>query len=345
MRGPGVPPASMPERVGRYEVLCAIASGGMATVYLGRARGVGGFERDVAIKLPHRHVLETSAAAVELVEEAKLAAALRHPNIVSVLDVGEDEGGVHLVMDYVEGESLNTLVAASPESSLPLGVGVRILLDVLAGLHAAHELRDADGTALGVVHRDVSPQNILVGLDGVSRLADFGVAKVLTRGTSTRTGTIKGKVAYMAPEQARGQAVDRRSDVWAAGVVAWELLAGRRLRASDNDAVNLLELVTEPPPHVGSVRPDVPPGLGDVVAAALRLDPTARTPDALRLATDLREACRAGAVHIAEASEVAAQASALIGGTESPCLAGAGRRGGARPRDAIQRAPGPCALE
>jgi serine/threonine-protein kinase len=314
MRGPGVPPASMPERVGRYEVLCAIASGGMATVYLGRARGVGGFERDVAIKLPHRHVLETSSAAVELVDEAKLAAALRHPNIVSVLDVGEDEAGVHLVMDYVEGESLNALVAASPEAGLPLGVAMRILLDVLAGLHAAHELRDADGTALGVVHRDVSPQNILVGLDGVSRLADFGVAKVLTRGTSTRTGTIKGKVAYMAPEQARGQAIDRRSDVWAAGVVAWELLAGRRLRASDNDAVNLLELVTEPPPHVGSVRADVPPGLGDVVAAALRLDPTARTSDALRLATELREACRAAGVHIAEATDVAAQASALIGG-------------------------------
>jgi len=283
----------MPSRVGRYELLAPIASGGMASVYLARARGVGGFEREVSLKLTHAHLRENPDFGAVLVEEAKLAGRIRHTHVVSVLDVGEDPLGFYLVMDYVEGDSLHGLQrkhAAERGEPLPRAVAMRIVLDALSGLHAAHELRGDDGEPLGVVHRDFTPQNVLVGTDGVAKLADFGIAKATSRGSHTATGVIKGKARYMSPEQARGRPVDRRCDVWAAGVVAWELLAGRKLHDKVDDVPLLLRVVTEPPPKLRAAGVAVSPELEAVVASALEMDVERRCPTAAELARRLSEA-------------------------------------------------------
>lgn len=298
--------ALMPERVGEYDLLLPIASGGMATVYLARATGLGGFERPVALKLTHAHLLAETGDSGDLIEEAKLGARVRHANVVATLDVGEDVCGVYLVMEYVEGESLSGLLrrAVAVGAGVPVRIGVRILLDALAGLHAAHELTNEEGASLGVVHRDFSPQNILVGADGVARLTDFGVAKASSRSSQTTTGLVKGKIGYMAPEQARGRMTDRRCDVWAAGVVAWETLAGRRLFRAHNDVATLLQLVTQAPPRLRSSIPGVPEAIDRAVASALTPDVRLRCPSALDFAKQLRDGC-AEAGLIATHDEVA----------------------------------------
>jgi eukaryotic-like serine/threonine-protein kinase len=305
----------MPERVGRYEILLPIASGGMAQVYLARTRGAGGFEREVAVKLTHGHLRESAEFAADLIEEAKLAARIRHPNVVAVLDVGDDPHGLFLVMDYVEGETLSGLSKRSAAAGRPLppAIGLRILCDALAGLHAAHELRDEAGLPLGLVHRDFSPQNILVGVDGMARLADFGIAKAATRLSHTRTGNVKGKIAYMSPEQARGQPIDRRCDVWAAGAVAWELLAGHRLFVSDNEVALLLKIVSEPAPLLSEVGVPVPAALEQAVASALTAAAEARCPTAAELARRIVAACRASGWALAELEEVGEHVRQLAG--------------------------------
>ncbi len=288
-------PTPFPERVGRYELLLPIASGGMGTVYLARTTGLGGFEKEVALKLTHSHLRDESGFATALVDEANLAGRIRHPNVVSVLDVGEDPHGVFLVMEYVEGETLAGLARLADDAQvrIPESVTLRIVVDVLAGLHAAHELRDASGDLMGLVHRDVTPHNVLVGVDGISKLTDFGVAKAATRLAMTGTGLIKGKVAYMAPEQALGHPLDRTCDIWAVGVVVWELLAGTRLHPTTNDAATLLRIVSQPPPRLRLVRPDVPPRLDDVVARALEPDRSRRYATAEELGRALEAAALA----------------------------------------------------
>jgi serine/threonine-protein kinase len=308
-------PELVPERIGRYEILLPIASGGMATVYLARARGPSGFERDVALKLTHAHLRESAEFARELVEEAKLAVRIRHANVVPVLDMGDDPFGLFLVMEYIEGDTLSGLVRRSAAAGAPLAprVGLRILLDALAGLHFAHELKDDGGEPLGLVHRDFSPQNILVGLDGVGRLTDFGIAKAATRLGQTRTGMIKGKIAYMSPEQARGQRVDRRCDVWAGGVMAWEILAGRRLYGGAEDVGLLFRIATETPPRLRTVQPDIGPEIDEVIARALAPDPDARIGTAGELAREMARALRASHVDLAEPAEVGEQVERLVG--------------------------------
>lgn len=304
----------VPERIGRYEVLLPIASGGMGTVYLARSRGVGGFQREVALKVMHAHLREEEHFATDLIEEAKLAVRIQHPNVVQVIDVGEDPHGVFLVMEYIEGDSLAGLVRAcrKQERALPPPIGIRVLVDALRGLHAAHELCDENDEPLHLVHRDFSPQNIIVGQDGISRLTDFGVAKARTRLSHTATGLVKGKIHYMSPEQARTDAIDRRCDVWAGGVMVWEILAGRRLYKERNDASVLLKLVTEPPARVRTVRRDVAQALEDVVAHALATDVSRRCPTAKRLADELLAAARAHG-GVAEAAEVAAFVAEMSG--------------------------------
>jgi eukaryotic-like serine/threonine-protein kinase len=292
----------MPQRVGRYEVLLPIASGGMATVYLARAKGHGGFEQDVALKLTHAHLRESKEFAFDLAEEAKLAARVRHRNVVSIIDVGDDPHGVFLVMEYVEGETLSGLMRRS-SGKLPPGAAVRIVLDAIAGLHAAHEMVNDEGELLGLVHRDFSPQNILVGTDGVARLADFGVAKASNRLDQTRTGIVKGKIAYMSPEQARADPVDRRSDVWAAGVVAWEILVGKRLYQGDDIGL-VFKVATETPPRLRSVDPALSEELDEVVARALTVDKDRRWPTAAEFGKALAAAYRKTAP-LAEYDEVA----------------------------------------
>ncbi len=305
-----------PEKVGAYQILLPIASGGMGVVYLARKRGAGGFEREVALKLTHVFLREQPEFAAQLVEEAKIASRIIHPNVVQVLDVEDDPYGVFLVMQYVEGDTLGAMMqAATAEGArVPTDIGLRVLCDALAGLHAAHELRDGTGGSAGVVHRDFTPQNILVGLDGVSRLTDFGVAKAATRaGGATRTGVVKGKTAYMAPEQVRAQPLDRRCDVWSAGVVAWELFAGRRMHEPGTDpSALLLRIATEPPPRLRSIRPDIPREVDEAVAWALAHTRERRCPTAEQFRTRLLSAC-GGASAAAEPSAVGRYVERIAG--------------------------------
>ncbi len=306
-----------PRRIARYDVLVPIASGGMAVVYLAHQRGAGGFGRDVAIKLVHLHLRDNPEWSAALLAEAKLAARIRHPNVVQTLDVGEDPDGDYLVMEYVEGATFASMIGhafALPEKTLPLGVAVKVLADALAGLHAAHELTDEQGAPLGVVHRDFSPQNVLVGLDGIARLSDFGVAKAADRAGFTATGTIKGKFAFMSPEQVRARPLDRRSDVWSAGVVAWEMLAGRRMfERGIDEASMLLRIASESPPSLEAANPRVPKELSAVVTHALRRDLDERTPSALALRMELVGALGALGISLATQEEVGAYVRMVAG--------------------------------
>ena len=268
----------------------------MATVYLARVSGVGGFQRFVAIKRLHPHLAREPEFIEMFLDEARLAARIHHPNVVSILEIGSTEQGYYIVMEYVEGDTLGRLLsrAAQLGQRLPLEVGLRIVIDMLAGLEAAHELTDDDGNPLLIVHRDVSPQNVLVGVDGNAKLTDFGVARATSRLSVTRTGQLKGKVAYMAPEQARGDgAVDHRADIFAAGVVLWEVLVGKRLFKGDGEALTLNKVLTDPIPTVGSAWPGVPPSLEAITARALERDRTIRYATARELAEDLEKEARA----------------------------------------------------
>jgi serine/threonine-protein kinase len=282
----------------------------MATVYLGVAAREGGFQRHVAVKMIHGTAETDSHLANDLLKEAKIAAKIRHPNVVPVLDVGEDPYGLFLVMEYVEGDTLAGLrrMVKRAGEHIPEPVGLRIVTDALAGLHAAHDLKGRDGESMGVVHRDFSPHNILVGTDGVARLTDFGIAKVAYTAGHTRTGKIKGKIAYMSPEQARGAKVDQRCDVWAAGVVAWEALVGERLFDTEDEIGALLKIVNEDPPRLGSVRADLPVELDEALHWALTRDLDARCPSA----DALRRALLA-AHPIADTAEVAEFVRRIVG--------------------------------
>ncbi|MDB5217696.1 MAG: Protein kinase, partial [Myxococcaceae bacterium] len=263
----------------RYEIVRKIASGGMATVYLGRGVGALGFERPVAIKACHPHLLEAGDRTHVVLEEARVAALIRHPNVVATLDVTLCDGSVMIVMEYVEGLTVAGLVkaAARDERPVPASIALRIAEDALAGLHAAHELRGEDGRLLGIVHRDVSPQNVIVGIDGFAKLADFGVFKGDTRSARvTATGEVKGKLGYVAPEVYRGEPATRRSDVYALGVMLWELCAGRRLFDEAADAATMQRVLAGAVPALSSLRSDVPYELDGVLARALALDPAER---------------------------------------------------------------------
>lgn len=305
-----------PERIGRYELLLPIGTGGMGAVFLARTEIVPGMLRDVAVKLMHPQLRADGDLARQFLCEARLAAGIRHPNVVSVLEAGETPHGVYLAMDYVEGDTLAAVVRAAlkRDGSLPLPIAARILHDALTGLHAAHERCGEDGRPLGLVHRDFSPQNILVGSDGISRLTDFGIAKALSEVGATATGIVKGKVGYMAPEQARGLPIDRRCDVWAAGVVAWEAIAGRRLFRGPNDTATLLMVVSgQPPPLVSSRRPEAR-ALDAVIAAALEARPEQRTATALAFRQHLEAGWRQIG-GLADHEEVARFVTDLVGDT------------------------------
>ena len=265
-------------RLGNYEPLLELASGGMATVYIARQVGAAGFERLVVIKRVHRHHLGNREFYRMFVDEARVASLVRHPNVVPVIDTVEQEGELFLVMEYVESSALSTLLktAARERDRLPPTIAARILADTLAGLHAAHEAVDMRGVQLHIVHRDVSPQNVVVGVDGTSRLIDFGVAKAAHRLTETRSGSLKGKLAYMSPEQAMGQDVDRRVDIFAAGVALHEALTGRRLFQGENDLDTMRRITEMPVPDPSAIAPGIPLQLDAVVQRALRRDPNER---------------------------------------------------------------------
>jgi serine/threonine protein kinase len=265
-------PTEMTARAGRYELLGTIASGGMATVHLGKAVGVAGFERLVAIKVMHQQFASDSEYVTMFLDEARLAARIRHPNVVATHDVQHDDQ-LFIVMDYVEGPALSAVVRKQRKarSTVPVSIAVRIFIDLLSGLHAAHELCDDDDNPLQLVHRDVSPQNILVGVDGVTRITDFGVAHAAVRMATTRSGQLKGKMGYMSPEQVRGQPIDRRSDIFAAGVVLWELLTGKRLFKADNEAAVVLSLIEGAKRSPAELNPEVPQFIDQVCMRSLSI--------------------------------------------------------------------------
>jgi serine/threonine protein kinase len=266
-----VTPAAPLLVLGRYALYEPIASGGMATVHFGRLLGPVGFSRTVAIKRLHPQFASDPEFVSMFLDEAHLAAHIRHPNVAATLDVVALEGELFLVMDYVQGESLSRLIRAARHAGepVPVPIAASVLAGALHGLHAAHEATGDRGEALAIVHRDVSPQNIVVGVDGTARVLDFGVAKAVGRLQTTREGQLKGKMAYMAVEQLRGAPVDRRTDVYAVGVVLWETLVGRKPFDGDNDVEvfgKVLDAPIEPP---GRFVPGVPPELDAIVMRAL----------------------------------------------------------------------------
>ncbi len=277
-------------RFGKYELVKKLASGGMGEIYLARSAGAGGFEKLLVIKrlLPH---LARNEDFLELfLSEARIAARLNHPNVVQIFELGDVRGDWYLAMEYVAGRDLARVVrrAKAAKKPLPLGAVLRIVSDAAAALDYAHETKDAQGRLLGIVHRDVSPHNVLVGFDGSVKLIDFGVAKAADRLNDTAGGALRGKFAYMSPEQASGEGVDHRSDLFSLGVVFWELLTGRRLFRSESDT-GTLKLVAQcrvrPP---SAVAPELPRGLDEVVLRALAKDPSERYADAgeLRMAIE-----------------------------------------------------------
>ena len=294
-------------RFGRYECIGELASGGMGTVYLARAVGEGGFERLVALKVMHPHLAKDEQFRNMFLDEARLAAGVHHPNVVSTFDVQRDENSIFLVMEYVEGPSLHTLRKdfTAQKKSLPLSAVLRILIDALAGLQAAHELCDEHGNPLGLVHRDVTPQNILVGKDGIARITDFGVARASSRLVTTQTGQIKGKIPYMAPEQLASDDIDARTDVYALGVTLWETLAGQRLFQAHNHAALITKVAGGATQCPSQINGDVPPAFDHVCMRALSLSPDDRPASAMDFAAELEAAARQANVAIASQKEVA----------------------------------------
>jgi len=260
----------------------------MGTVHLGRLVGAGGFSRVVAIKRLFPGFAGDRMFRQWLLDEARLASRIRHPNVVPILDVVEAGSDLYVVMEYVHGVSLAELLVKNRGQPIPVDIAVTLAEGILLGLHAAHEARGEDGTPLGIVHRDVSPQNILVGADGIPRLIDFGIAKAANSAQVTDPGVLKGKAGYMSPEQLRQRAVTRQADVYAASIVLWEMLTGQRL-FSVLDVTERLGLLGEDSAAPSTLRTDVDPGLDLIVVRGLADDPARRFPNAEAMALALRD--------------------------------------------------------
>jgi serine/threonine protein kinase len=300
-----------PFQLGRYTLHAELAAGGMATVYLARQTGAVGFGKTVAIKRLHPHLARDQYFVTMFLDEARLAARITHPNVVPILDVVQSESEIFLVLEYVRGETLAGLLRAARKKAVkvPVPVAAAIAIGLLAGLHAAHEARDELGNPLGIVHRDVSPQNVMVGADGVARVLDFGVAKAASRLQTTREGQLKGKIPYMAPEQLSGD-VSPRTDVYASALVLWEVLTSQRLFRGETEAqlLNLVMTMEAPPPS--SLNPEVPAGLDAIVAKGLVRDAANRYASAREMAAAIE-----ATVPVASPMKVTEWLESLIGST------------------------------
>jgi serine/threonine-protein kinase len=267
-----------------------LAEGGMGRVELA-LREEGRFRRVYAIKRLHDQFLDDPDLRAMFLEEARIAGLLRHPNLVSVIDTGEDERGPYLVMDFVEGVPLSRVIGrgAATGEHVPAQVCVNLARQIADGLHAAHELTDLEGNPLHLVHRDVSPQNVIVGFDGVARLTDFGIAKAFGRAHRTTTGILKGKSGYFSPEQLQFEEPDRRSDIFCLGIVLFELLSSRRLYGGDDPVAAAKRILREPPPDIAEDRPDAHPMLVKLLFEVLAKDPEQRPADARAVAQVLEQ--------------------------------------------------------
>ena len=292
---------------GRYELLKRLAGGGMGEVYLARQRGIDGFQKLLVIKTLLPHLCEDEEFITMFKDEARVTAQLIHPNICQVFEF-EQVGGVYfMAMEYLRGEDLRRLWKACEQRGMPLRVPLicRVISDAAAGLDFAHSLRDNKGEPYNIVHRDISPQNILVTFEGGVKVIDFGVAKAAGRAQHTRTGALKGKYSYMSPEQVAGEGVDGRSDIFALGIVLHELLTGRRLFKADSDVQTLArvrECNVAPPSRL---NPQLPPGLDQIVLKALAKNPEGRyaTAQEFRLALEdwlIQGRMSASSAHLAE---------------------------------------------
>ena len=283
----------LPTTFGQFRDLKRLASGGMGDVYLAKQGGVEGFEREVILKVLHPHLAREERFVKAMVDEAKLTVAMHHPNIVQMFNLERIDKQLCLVMEYVPGMALSAIVRTYRKKGghMPYPMALYVTHQMLEGLAYAHELKDKEGLALEIIHRDVSPQNVMVTKDGWVKVIDFGIAKAASRLTHTRTGTVKGKFAYMSPEQFEGR-VDQRADVWAAGVVLWETLAGTRLFKGPTDAVTMQRVIALSPTPLHHIRHEIPKAIDKVLAKALDKNPDARYASARDFKNDLLQAAQ-----------------------------------------------------
>src|ERR1044071_9176346 len=282
-----------------YQILAKLAAGGMAEIFLARGEGVAGVERYCVLK----RILRDRASDVHFVQmfldEARLAAQLQHPNIAQVYDIGKLGDSYFFTMEYVHGETVRALLhrAQGLRRLLPIHCVLTIAAGTAAGLHHAHARLGLDGRALGIVHRDVSPSNLMVSYEGGVKVVDFGVAKAADRGQETKSGTVKGKISYLSPEQCKGKRVDRRSDLFSLGICLWEMLTTDRLYRRSSDFENMHAIVNEATPPPSSRRDDVPPEVDELVLRLLSKTPDERLQTAEQVVEAIEEvAARTGSV-------------------------------------------------
>src|SRR5262245_11675053 len=278
------------EAVGRYRIVLPLGQGGTADVYLAVAEGPSGFQKLVVVKLLRKSLASDSEFRQMFLSEARLAARLHHQNVVQTNEVIEVDGAPVLVMEYLDGQPLSQVIVRGKQGAFTLGMQLRVLADALAGLHAAHELADFDGTPLGVVHRDVSPHNLFVTVEGHAKVLDFGIAKLERSLVETEVGMVKGKLRYMAPEQVAGEKLDRRADVYAAGVILWEALTGERMWKTSPEHEIRARVLAGDLPMPETMRPEVPPALTRICRRARARAPADRYPTARQLADELEAA-------------------------------------------------------
>jgi eukaryotic-like serine/threonine-protein kinase len=295
------------QTIGRYQLLARLASGGMAEIYLARQTGIGGFEKLVVVKRILPHLAKEKTFVEMFLDEAVIAAQLNHPNIVQIYDLGQADENYYIAMEYLEGESLGHLASEGTRIAKPLppGLAAGIVAQICDGLAYAHTFEDEQGQALGIVHRDISPHNVIILISGMVKVVDFGIAKAATKAHQTKVGTLKGKLAYMSPEQCMGSKVDARSDIFSLGVVLWELLTRKRLFKRDVEPAMIRAIMDEPIPKVNEVRADVPASLADIADRALNKKPEDRFQSSAEMAIALRnflktESGEAGASQIAD---------------------------------------------
>ena len=272
--------------LGRYELLLPIAQGGMATVWAARQKGSRGFQKTVAIKTMLPSLSEDPQFEQMFLDEAALAAKIHHPNVAEILDLGEEEDVLYIVMEWVDGEALSTITKQAKKLNVTIQhhIALKAVSQACLGLHAAHELKDDEGESLQLVHRDVSPQNILVTYDGIVKLVDFGVAKAMGRaGGETTAGQLKGKVPYMSPEQARGGNIDRRTDIFAMGIVLYKMTTGLHPFLGENDLVTMKNIIGRPVPSPRLKNAQFPIELEQVILKCLQKEPEKRYQTMLEL--------------------------------------------------------------
>jgi serine/threonine protein kinase len=272
--------------LGRYELLLPIAQGGMATVWAARQKGSRGFQKTVAIKTMLPNLSEDPQFEQMFLDEAALAARIHHPNVAEILDLGEQEDILYIVMEWIDGEALSTITKQAKKINVTIQhhIGLKVVSQACLGLHAAHELKDDEGQALQLVHRDVSPQNVLVTYDGIVKLVDFGVAKAMGRaGGETTAGQLKGKVPYMSPEQARGGVIDRRTDVFAMGIVLYKLTTGLHPFLGENDLLTMKNIIGRPVPSPRIKNAQFPVELEQVILKCLQKEADKRYQTILEL--------------------------------------------------------------